>query len=110
MLSQIQTESTVIVGAGQAASEAAVSLRQKGYGGRLLMLGDEAHLPYQRPPLSKTYLSGEAEPQGLYLKPATAYEKLGIEIRTGVRVTRLDARVRRITLSDGTVEPYDKLI
>ena len=86
MPSQIQTESTVIVGAGQAASEAAVALRQKGYGGRLLMLGDEAYPPYQRPPLSKAYLSGEAEPQALYLKPATAYEKLGIEIRTGVRV------------------------
>ena len=110
MLSQIQTESTIIVGAGQAASEAAVSLRQKGYGGRLLMLGDEAHPPYQRPPLSKTYLSGEAEPQGLYLKPATAYEKLAIEIRTGVRATHLDARAQSITLSDGTVEPYDKLI
>jgi len=110
MLSQIQTESTVIVGAGQAASEAAVSLRQKGYGGRLLMLGDEAHLPYQRPPLSKTYLSGEVDPQGLYLKPAAAYEKLGIEIRTGARVTHLDARARRITLSDGTVESYSKLI
>src|SRR5580658_3856692 len=108
MLSQIQTESTIIVGAGQAASEAAVSLRQKGYGGRLLMLGEEAHPPYQRPPLSKTYLSGEVEQQGLYLKPATAYEKLSIEIRTGVRVTRLDARAQRITLSDGTVVRYNK--
>jgi 3-phenylpropionate/trans-cinnamate dioxygenase ferredoxin reductase component len=110
MPSQIQSESTVIVGAGQAASEAAVALRQKGYAGRLLMFGDEAYPPYQRPPLSKAYLSGEAELQALNLKPATAYEKLGIEIRTHVRVEQLDAKARRVSLSDGTTQGYDRLI
>jgi 3-phenylpropionate/trans-cinnamate dioxygenase ferredoxin reductase component len=110
MPSQIQSESTVIVGAGQAASEAAVALRQKGYAGRLLMFGDEAYPPYQRPPLSKAYLSGEAELQALNLKPATAYEKLGIEIRTHVRVEQLDAKARKVSLSDGTTQGYDRLI
>lgn len=110
MPSQIQSESTVIVGAGQAASEAAVALRQKGYAGRLLMFGDEAYPPYQRPPLSKAYLSGQAELQALNLKPATAYEKLGIEIRTHVRVEQLDAKARRVSLSDGTTQGYDRLI
>jgi 3-phenylpropionate/trans-cinnamate dioxygenase ferredoxin reductase subunit len=110
MPSQIQSESTVIVGAGQAASEAAVALRQKGYAGRLLMFGDEAYPPYQRPPLSKAYLSGQAELQALNLKPATAYEKLGIEIRTHVRVEQLDAKARKVSLSDGTTQGYDRLI
>ncbi|MGF6999348.1 NAD(P)/FAD-dependent oxidoreductase [Paraburkholderia sp. GAS32] len=110
MPSQIQSESTVIVGAGQAACEAAVSLRQLGYGGRLLMLGEEAYLPYQRPPLSKSYLSGKTEQQALYLRPAAAYEKLGIEIHTNVRATHIDPRERTVALSDGTKEQYDKLI
>lgn len=110
MPNESQTEKTVIVGAGHAASEVAVSLRQKRYGGRLLMLGEEPYQPYQRPPLSKAYLSGEVDIQTLLLKPASAYKKLDIEIRTGIRVEYLDPSRRVVTLSDGTQESYDKLI
>lgn len=110
MTSESQNQRMLIVGAGQAASEVAISLRQKGYRGHLLMLGDESHLPYQRPPLSKAYLSGEAEPSSLLLKPAAAYEKLGIEIRAGARVTRIEPETKKVELADGTACPYDKLI
>lgn len=110
MSNESQTESIVIVGAGHAASELAVSLRQKRYGGRLLMLGEEPYQPYQRPPLSKAYLSGEADAQALYLKPPSIYETLDIKIRTGVRVTQLDAGRRVVALDDGTETPYDKLV
>lgn len=110
MPDEAHATNTVIVGAGHAASEAAVSLRQKGYKGRLLMLGEEPYQPYQRPPLSKGYLSGEADEQALYLKPTSMYEKLGIDVRTGIRVVKVDPVRQLVTLADGTEEPYDKLI
>ena len=110
MPDEAHATNTVIVGAGHAASEVAVSLRQKGYKGRLLMLGEEPYQPYQRPPLSKGYLSGEADEQALYLKPTSMYEKLGIDVRTGIRVVKVDPVRQLITLADGTEEPYDKLI
>lgn len=110
MPDEAHATNTVIVGAGHAASEVAVSLRQKGYKGRLLMLGEEPYQPYQRPPLSKGYLSGEADEQALYLKPTSIYEKLGIDVRTGIRVVKLDPVHQMVTLADGAEEPYDKLI
>ncbi|SAL34408.1 pyridine nucleotide-disulfide oxidoreductase, class I [Caballeronia udeis] len=110
MPDEAHATNTVIVGAGHAASEVAVSLRQKGYTGRLLLLGEEPYQPYQRPPLSKGYLSGEADEQALYLKPTSIYEKLGIDVRTSVRVVKLDPAHQIVTLADGAEEPYDKLI
>lgn len=101
---------TVIVGAGQAAVELASQLRQQGYDGRLLLIGDEPYLPYRRPPLSKAYLSGEATMESLFIRNAAALEKLHIECWTGVSVTRID-RIRKIlTLSDGRSQPYEKLV
>jgi 3-phenylpropionate/trans-cinnamate dioxygenase ferredoxin reductase component len=100
----------VVIGAGHAASEFAGALRAGGFSGPLLMLGEEHHLPYQRPPLSKAFLSGEATLGALELKSAAAYQKLGVEIRTRTRVTAIDRRARRIELQDGGFEGYDKLV
>jgi 3-phenylpropionate/trans-cinnamate dioxygenase ferredoxin reductase subunit len=100
----------VVIGAGHAASEFAGALRAGGFSGPVLMLGEEAHLPYQRPPLSKAFLSGEAPHGALELKSAAAYEKMGVEVRTGARVAAIDRREHRIELEHGGSEYYGKLV
>jgi 3-phenylpropionate/trans-cinnamate dioxygenase ferredoxin reductase component len=106
----MESDRVVIVGAGHAASEFAGALRQARYPGPVLMLGEEFHLPYHRPPLSKAFLSGESSLQALELKPTDSYAKIGVDVRTGVRVETLDRRHRSVTLSDGSREPYGKLV
>jgi len=101
---------TLIIGAGHAGSEAAVSLRQGGYDGSIVLIGAEAGLPYQRPPLSKTYLSGTAASEDLPIRPLAAYEKAGVELRSETLVTRIDTSAKRIELSDGEQLPYSSLI
>ncbi|MGD9801370.1 MAG: FAD-dependent oxidoreductase, partial [Parvularculaceae bacterium] len=81
------TERAIIIGAGQAAAQAAQSMRQAGFDGDIVMLGEERELPYQRPPLSKAYLQGELDAQRLYLRPAAFYEQQRVDIRLGVRAT-----------------------
>jgi 3-phenylpropionate/trans-cinnamate dioxygenase ferredoxin reductase component len=105
-----QPDRIVVIGAGHAASEFAGALRAGGFSGPVLMLGEEAHLPYQRPPLSKAFLSGEAALGTLELKSAAAYEKMGVEVRTGARVAAIDRRARRIELQHGGSECYGKLV
>jgi 3-phenylpropionate/trans-cinnamate dioxygenase ferredoxin reductase subunit len=100
----------VVIGAGHAASEFTGALRAGGFSGPVLMLGEEAHLPYQRPPLSKAFLSGEAALGALALKSAAAYEKMGVEVRTGTRVAAIDRRARRIELEHGGIEYYGTLV
>jgi 3-phenylpropionate/trans-cinnamate dioxygenase ferredoxin reductase component len=100
----------VVIGAGHAASEFAGALRAGGFSGPVLMLGEEVHLPYQRPPLSKAFLSGEAAHAALELKSAAAYEKMDVEVRTGARVTAIDRRSRRVVLEQGGFEHYGKLV
>ncbi|HEY2926362.1 FAD-dependent oxidoreductase, partial [Piscinibacter sp.] len=68
-----------IVGAGHAGAELAVALRNEGWSGRIVLIGDEPGLPYHRPPLSKAYLAGETAPEGLLLRAAAAYDKAGVE-------------------------------
>jgi len=103
------TPVTVIVGAGQAGCELAITLRQLGYAGRIVMIGDEPYLPYRRPPLSKTFLAGEATLESLYIKQAAVYEKSTIECMTGVSVDSIDREARSVFLSDGTTLSYDWL-
>lgn len=104
-------EHIVIVGAGQAAGQAAASLRQEGYEGEILILGDEEHLPYQRPPLSKQYLMGEhGLEKGVYLRPEKFYADKRIEIRTGVSVTGIDKDAKTVTTDAGESIDYDKLL
>lgn len=103
------TPVTVIVGAGQAGSELATSLRQHGYSDSVVLIGDEEHVPYRRPPLSKTYLSGEVTLESLFLKPRAVYEKHAIECRFGIGVESIDRAARSLRLYDGSVLMYDKL-
>ena len=100
---------TVIVGAGQAGGDLATALRQAGYAGRIVLVGDEAAVPYRRPPLSKAFLSGDISEDALYIKSREAYAKHDIELLTGVRVEAIDRVAHAVTLSDGQVLSYDKL-
>jgi 3-phenylpropionate/trans-cinnamate dioxygenase ferredoxin reductase subunit len=99
----------VIVGGGQAASQAAATLRQDGFEGEVLVIGDEPQLPYQRPPLSKQYLSGEHPLERIYLRPAKFYDDRKITLRLGTRVTAIDRAARRIAI-DGEHVAYDSLL
>ena len=69
------SESVVIVGAGQAAAQTVASLRSEGFTGAITMMGDEPHLPYQRPPLSKAYLAGDLALDRLFIKPQEFYDE-----------------------------------
>ncbi|MGK4005050.1 FAD-dependent oxidoreductase [Sorangium sp. So ce1036] len=103
-------ETIVIVGAGQAGGEVASSLRQQGYAGRVVLVGDEAHPPYQRPPLSKGFLLGKLQLAQLYLKPEAAYERAAITLRLGTRVDAIDRAARAVALHDGSRLRYDRLV
>ncbi len=90
-----------IIGAGQAGFQTASSLRQEGFAGRIVLIGDEAPLPYQRPPLSKSYLAGDSGLDELWLRPHAFYEKERIELLTGQRAVAIDRPGRRLRLDNG---------
>jgi len=100
---------TVIVGAGQAGGDLASALRQFGYSGRIVLIGEESAVPYRRPPLSKAFLSGDMGEEALYIKTREAYAKHDIELRTGLRVQSIDRAAHTLTLADGSRLAYDKL-
>jgi 3-phenylpropionate/trans-cinnamate dioxygenase ferredoxin reductase subunit len=100
----------VIVGAGQAADQAVHTLRRKGFTGKLVVVGDEPWLPYQRPPLSKKYLAGALDRDRLVLRPQQFYTEHSIETHLGHRVQEISRDTRRVRLDDGTVVPYDALL
>ena len=103
------SESIVIVGAGHAAGQLVASLRQGGFEGSLQVIGDEPHLPYQRPPLSKTYLAGALEADELNFRPAEFYQKAGAEMLTGTRVDVINRPDKQLKLGDGRTLHYTKL-
>ena len=100
----------VIVGGGQAAAQAILTLRQKKFDGRITLVGEEELPPYQRPPLSKKYLAGELARERLFLRPLAFYEKNGVELRLGVRAEELEPDSRRVRLDDGLMLDYDGLL
>lgn len=102
-------ELCVIVGAGQAGLSAAQHLREQDYAGRIVLIGDEPHAPYQRPPLSKKILTGEMTTDRLALKPAIFFEANRIEHLAGVRVDAIDAKAARLAFN-ATSLPFDRLI
>jgi 3-phenylpropionate/trans-cinnamate dioxygenase ferredoxin reductase subunit len=104
------SEKIVIIGAGQAGAQAAASLRQEGFSGAIVLVGEENELPYQRPPLSKAYLQGALEKSRLYLRPRDFYEKQGIALRLGVRASVIDRSEKSVVLESGERIPYDKLL
>jgi 3-phenylpropionate/trans-cinnamate dioxygenase ferredoxin reductase subunit len=103
-------ETIAIVGAGHAAGQAIATLRQKKFDGRIVLIGDEPYLPYQRPPLSKKYLAGELAAERLYLKPAAFYHDAQIKLRLNTQVCNIDRSARRLTTIDDGEVAYDKLI
>lgn len=100
----------VVAGAGQAAVQLAASLRQGGFKGRIVLIGAEAGLPYQRPPLSKAYLLGQMQEPALALRPESFYAAQAIDCRAGVAVTAIDRAARLVTLSDGSQLGYGQLV
>lgn len=100
----------VIVGGGQAGAQAADTLRREGFAGRVLLVCEEPLLPYQRPPLSKKYLSGELAAERLPFRHRPFYDEHRIELRLGARAVALDPRARRVELAGGEALAYDRLL
>jgi 3-phenylpropionate/trans-cinnamate dioxygenase ferredoxin reductase subunit len=100
----------VIVGAGQAGFEAAASLRAAGYQERITLVGEEPHLPYQRPPLSKGFVLDKQGMDEIELRPAAFYEQHAVEMIAGERVVDLDRGERCVALASGRSIPYDALV
>src|ERR1700738_1172449 len=104
------TQGTVlIVGAGHAGFQVAASLRQHGYGDRICLINDEAHLPYQRPPLSKAYLKGEGRADSLMFRPDKFYRDQNIELIAD-RAVSIDCGARGLLLASGTSRDYGHLV
>jgi 3-phenylpropionate/trans-cinnamate dioxygenase ferredoxin reductase subunit len=100
----------VVVGTGQAGGWAAQTLRKEGFTGKVVLVGEEPHCPYERPPLSKAVLSGEASVQSTYLIKTEAFEKLDLDWRPNVRATSIDRVAKQLSLSTGEPIAYDRLI
>jgi 3-phenylpropionate/trans-cinnamate dioxygenase ferredoxin reductase subunit len=103
-------EEIVIVGAGQAGAQVAQSLRQGGFEGALRLIGDEAHPPYQRPPLSKKFLAGEIGAEGLWLRPPAFYTTNTIDHIPNTSVVGIDRAAKRVQLENGDTISYGKLV
>jgi 3-phenylpropionate/trans-cinnamate dioxygenase ferredoxin reductase subunit len=103
-------ERIVIIGGGQAAAQACASLRLFGFQGTITLIGEEAALPYQRPPLSKAYMKGELAEERLYFKPAAWYEDQEIETILSTRANKIDRSAQTVELESGNTVPYDALI
>ena len=104
------TQKTVlIVGAGHAGFQVVVSLRQHGFGDRICLINDEAHLPYQRPPLSKAYLKGEGRPDSLMFRPDKFYRDQNVELISD-RAASIDRAARRLLLASGAFLDYGHLV
>jgi 3-phenylpropionate/trans-cinnamate dioxygenase ferredoxin reductase subunit len=102
--------SMVIVGAGQTGGRAALTLRAQGFDGRVVLIGEEPHPPYERPPLSKAFLKGERELESFTFAPNLRLVEAGIEFRPGCRVEAIERPSRMARLSDGERLSYDRLL
>ncbi len=110
MTDSIAAGSIVIVGAGQAGAQTAISLRQAGFEGSVTLLGAEPQIPYERPPLSKKFLAGEVGTDQLFMRAPDFYTSKNIAIRTNTSVSGLDRATRRVHLIDKEEVPYTKLV
>lgn len=100
----------VIVGAGQAGTWAAVAMRQAGFAGRIVLLGEEPWRPYERPPLSKAMLTADPEPPISHFHTEARYAELKIELRLDTIVESVEPEAHRVRLSGGGTVPYDRLL
>ncbi|MFD3942522.1 NAD(P)/FAD-dependent oxidoreductase [Streptomyces sp. NPDC058579] len=100
----------VIVGGGLAGAKAAETLRSEGFTGRVILIGDERDHPYERPPLSKGYLTGKEERDSVFVHEAAWYARAEVELHLGQPVTTVDREARTVRLGDGTTIRYDRLL
>ena len=100
----------VIIGAGQAAAQAILSLRQGGFEGKITLIGEEPVPPYQRPPLSKAYMKGEFNEDRLFFKPSAWYEDNGVDLMLSMTACKIDRENRRVEIEHGAHADYDALI
>ena len=103
-------KSVVIVGASHAAAETIASLRKFGWDGKIVLIGDEPMLPYQRPPLSKAYYQGDIKAEKLLIRPESFYEKNEVVVKLGVRVDSINREAHSVTLNNGETVDYTHLI
>jgi 3-phenylpropionate/trans-cinnamate dioxygenase ferredoxin reductase subunit len=103
-------ETYVIVGASLAGAKAAQALREEGFDGRIVLVGAESELPYERPPLTKGFLQGKEEQAKVYVHEAGWYDKHHVELRLGMAASAVDRTARTVMLADGVSVPYDKLL
>jgi len=104
------TKSVIIVGASHAAAQTCASLRQGGWDGNITVIGDEDVLPYQRPPLSKDFLSGKKAIEDILIRPSVAYETASITMRLGERVVAINRAKKTLLIDNADVLVYDKLV
>lgn len=100
----------VIVGAGLAGAKAAQTLRAEGFDGEIVLIGAETERPYERPPLSKEYLQGRSEREKIFIHSPEWYADNGVDLRLGMRVTRIELEHHLVRLGNGSRQPYDKLL
>ncbi len=104
------SNNVVIVGAGHASGQVVATLKQKNFEGQICLIGEEAYLPYQRPPLSKKYLAGELPPERLHFKADSFYDEPNIEVHLDTKVNRIDRPKKVIRTDRGAEFPYDNLV
>lgn len=100
----------VIAGAGHAAGQLVVSLKQHGFPGDIVLVGEEAYLPYQRPPLSKKFLAGELSAERLHIKPQNFYDDTRIHAHLETRVSEINRSAKTVATDSGETFAYDTLI
>ncbi len=104
------SKTCVVVGGSHGAAQFVVSLRQGGWDGEIILIGDETDLPYHRPPLSKDFLSGTKELDEILIRPASVYENANITLKLGTRVTAIDRDAKTVATDKGETIGYDKLV
>ncbi|TKJ34383.1 FAD-dependent oxidoreductase [Blastococcus sp. CCUG 61487] len=104
------TSPTVVVGTSVGGVRTAQALRREGHAGRIVLVGEESHAPYDKPPLSKQYLAGEWEPERLALLTEEAAAAADVELRLGVAAVRLDVAARQVLLADGSALDFDHVV
>lgn len=100
----------VVIGASHAAAQLVVSLRQGGWSGEITVIGDEPHVPYHHPPLSKDYLSGEKTAEDLLIRSSEAYDLAGVKLILARQVTAIDRNTKTVSIDHAEVIAYDKLV